>query len=223
MRNVAFFLFALILFGCIGDNDTPGDSGHSTSPVASYSSSDTLIVMQEAKISSDPDRPEWIHDLEAGDTVRVVGKENIEGETSLRVHHNGVKGWMGENYDFSRPDYYRSLRENGFDLVVLSQIFSKNEGNEINLHNYVSNISKSEDIEAIHFTWELFDKDGNPASTDKHSGNIIKVTAEGDYLPLVETPKRKRFLLRQATTNHKPKKGTSYEHAIYIDRHGKSI
>ena len=45
----------------------------------------------------------------------------------------------------------------------------------------------------------------------------------GDYLPLVETPKRKRFLLRQAFTDHKPKKGTSYEHAIYSDRHGKTI
>lgn len=181
MRLVPLFLTTLLLIGCIGNNDTPGDSDPSTSPVMSASSGDTLIVMEEAKISSTPDRPEWVHNLKAGDTVKVVGKENIDGEVSIRVHHDNVRGWMGENYDFSKPKSYNSIQESGLDIMILSHFFNKTKSNEVNVHSQFSNISKSKYIRTISFTWELFGKNGNTVSTDKFEGSVVRGTDDGIY------------------------------------------
>jgi len=135
--------------------------------------------MQEAKISSDPGSADWIHDLEAGDSVRIVGKENVEGDTYARVHHDGVKGWMRETYELSSTKYYKLLSEKSIHIAVLSQYFDKDESNEITVNTYISNVSKSKSIETGRFTWRLYDRDGKSASTDRYDGNEIEVTFEG--------------------------------------------
>jgi hypothetical protein len=178
MRLAAFFLSALLLFGCAGDNgSTPESESTSEDPI--YSSGDTLVVLEEAKIAPRPERTDWLDDLQIGDTVSVTGIEDIDDETWLRVHHDGVQGWMSENYEFSKPEYYRSLREDGFEVIVVSHRFSKNRQNVINLHAYIANVTRSMPVNTVEFTWKLFDESGDPASTDIYDGNTLKTTHEG--------------------------------------------
>lgn len=178
MRLFSFLLSALLLFGCTGDNSSTSEP-EPTSEGPSYSSGDTLVVLEEAKIAPRPERTDWVGDLQVGDTVSIAGIEDVDDETWLRVHHDEVRGWMTENYEFSNPGYYRSLREDGFEVIVVSHRFSKNRQNVINLHAYIANVTQSTPVDTVELTWKLFDESGDPASTDIYDDNTLKTTHEG--------------------------------------------
>lgn len=186
MRLTVFLLSALALLGCTREDgttpnfDTSPDhyisTAEGTQPVG-----DTLIVVESSSIYSNPDalNPGREHDLQIGDTLRIVGEETPGAVTYFRVHHDGVEGWLEDSYALSSPEYYQALRDSGHAIMVTSQAFTKGSSNEITLNVEFANISQEQTVVSGSVTWELFDDRGNPASTDTHNSTIE--TAFGSF------------------------------------------
>ncbi|MCS4034862.1 hypothetical protein GGP51_003126 [Salinibacter ruber] len=185
--RAAILLFSILGFvGCADEG--PADYYISTTE-GSRPVGDTLIVVEPSSIESNP---EYLtsgreHDLDVGERVRVVGKETPDEETYFRVHqvpHSEIKGWLDTDYALSSPEYYQSLRENGHHIMVTSQAFGKGSSNEIILSVEFANISQERrTVESGSLTWKLFDRSGNPVSTDTHS-STIEVTLSSSNLPV---------------------------------------
>lgn len=178
MRTAILLLSILALFGC-AEEDGKTDSSTSVDYYISTAEGtrpvgDTLIVVESSSIDSNPDmlNPGREHDLQVGDTVRVVGKETPGAVTYFRVQHDDVEGWLRDSYALSSPEYYRSLRESGYAIMVTSRAFSKSNSNEITLNVEFANISEGKTIRSGSVTWKLFDEDGDSVSTDTHSSTI---------------------------------------------------
>jgi len=184
MRQFVLLLSALVLLGCTGDENTHADSESSTIESTSRNKG-AMIVVEPSHIQSNPEymRPGDEHDLQVGDTVEVVGKETPAGVTYLRVHHDGIEGWLDESYALSSPEYYYSLQENGYDIMITSQAFSKGNSNEITLNVEFANISQERTVESGSVIWKLFNEGGDSVSTDTH-GSTIESPLSSFSLPI---------------------------------------
>lgn len=182
MRATIFLAFALILFGCTDSTtgyDSPSDhhiyATGGPSPVG-----ESLIVVEPSKIQSRPyfDSPGREFPIEVGDTVEVVGWELPGGVSYYRVHHDGKgkqtrKGWKGDEDALSSIEYYRFLRDSGYEIMVTEQDL-KERANEVSLYLRFANISPEKAVKHGSATWRLFDEAGTPVSTDNVDGNKVR-------------------------------------------------